>query len=75
MLGSLLRQKRPRRRSERRTLLPDTRKTSNAFQDAVVTSDDSQLEGHGGPSDDDGHQPLLPIFSAAHLGKTIDSAT
>jgi len=74
MLGSLLRQKRTRRRSERRPLLPDTRKTLNAFQDAVATSDESQPEDDGRTSDDNGHQPLLPIFSAAHLGKTIDSA-
>jgi hypothetical protein len=75
MFGSLLRQKRPRRHSERRTLLPDTRKTSNAFQDDIVTSEDSQPEGDDRTSDDDGHQPLLPIFSAAHLGKMIISAS
>lgn len=71
MLGSLLRRKRTRRRSERRPLLPDTRRTPVVFEDSDVTEEDGEaVEDEPNASEDDA-QPLLPIFSAAHLGNRL----
>lgn len=71
MLGSLLRRKRTRRRSERRPLLPETRRNPAVFGDSDATEDNSDAVEDEPSASEDAAQPLLPIFSAAHLGKRL----
>jgi hypothetical protein len=75
MLGSLRRPKRTRTRSERRAIWPESRGQGAPRAEDFASSDDSHALDEEDVDEvpsasEDGREPLLPIFSAAHLGRT-----